>query len=233
MSSPRLQTSTSATFKSPPLDGSLFLPELCDWHGKHSPTHELFVYAKEDGVVESIKWSEASRSIRRGAQMIRERIGQDASEGTVVAILSPSGASWSLTCWYKHTSHRVHIADSIPYATTILSIMRANCVAFPISTRNSAAAVAHLINQTGVSHILVGHEQAMQDLVERSLEALRTQHGDTPRVTLSLMPTFEELYSDEGLNTAVDIPWKPQGPDTPSLILHSSGKVHSGNGAPY
>ena len=105
--------------------------------------------------------------------------------------------------------------------------MRAHCVAFPISTRNSAAAVAHLISQTGVSHILVGHEQAMQDLVERSLEALRTRHGDTPRVALSPMPTFEELYSDKGLNTTEDIPWTPQGPDTPSLILHSSGEVYS------
>lgn len=134
---------------------------------------------------------------------------------------------------FPHIHARVDIIDSIPYATTTLSIMRANCVAFPISTRNSAAAVAHLINQTDVSHILVGREQAMQDLVERSLEALRTQHGDTPRVTLSSVPTFEELYSDDGLDTTEDVPWKPQGPDTPSLILHSSGKASSGDCAPY
>ena len=124
-------------------------------------------------------------------------------------------------------TYRYHIADSIPYATTVLSIMRANCVAFPISTRNSAAAVAHLLDKSGVSHILVGREQAMQDLVEQSLEALRKQHSDTAEISLSPMPVFEELYADEEPNTSEDVAWRPQGPDTPSLILHSSGKATS------
>lgn len=105
--------------------------------------------------------------------------------------------------------------------------MRADCVAFPISTRNSAAAVAHLIKKTGVSHILVGREQAMQDLIHHSLEALMTQHEDAPTVALSTMPTFEELYLEEEPSTSEDIPAGPRSPDTPSLILHSSGEPDS------
>ena len=93
-SAPPFRVPSSATFKSPPLDGSLFLPELCDWHGRNSPDHELFVYATEDGTVNGIKWSEASRAIQRGTQLIRERVGQGAQatgERTIVAILSSSG----------------------------------------------------------------------------------------------------------------------------------------------
>ncbi|KAH9841045.1 uncharacterized protein C8Q71DRAFT_742955, partial [Rhodofomes roseus] len=57
-----------------------------------------------------------------------------------------------------------------------MSIMRANHVAFPISPRNSPLAVARLINKAGVSHVLVGREQAMQDLVNEALAILTTRY---------------------------------------------------------
>lgn len=108
---PQLQIPSSTTFKSPPLDGSLFLPELCDWHTKHSPDHELFVYAEEDGAVKHIKWSETGRAIHRGSQLIRERIGQSTNESTVVAIISSSGMSRSLSI-YEYNLLTLHLSLS-------------------------------------------------------------------------------------------------------------------------
>ena len=112
--------------------------------------------------------------------------------------------------------------------------MRARFVAFPISTRNSPAALAHLIEKTGVSHVLVGREQSMQDLIQQSLEALSKQYGCAPVVRLSPMLTSEELYSDGGLNVPEDVPDQQHSPDTASLILHSSGEpcLFSGSGLP-
>ncbi|KAH9911161.1 uncharacterized protein B0H18DRAFT_945218, partial [Fomitopsis serialis] len=201
---------SSTTFRPPPLDGSLTLPELCDWHGEHSANHRLFVYAEDDGTVKNILWSSASQAIRRAAELVKQRLGdkQGKNGDRVVAILSSS--------------------DSIPYMTMILGIIRANCVAFPISTRNSPAAVAHLIEKTGVKHILVGREQAMRELVAQSLEVLRTQYPAFPQPELSPMPVFAELYtsddSDEALSS-VDAPYERQDSDTLALILHSSGST--------
>ncbi|KAF8993889.1 hypothetical protein BDQ17DRAFT_1431390 [Cyathus striatus] len=42
---PSTQALASDTFRPPPLDGSLTLPEIYDWHMKNTPNHRLFVYA--------------------------------------------------------------------------------------------------------------------------------------------------------------------------------------------
>ncbi|KZT73185.1 acetyl-CoA synthetase-like protein [Daedalea quercina L-15889] len=204
---PHTQGLSSVTFKNPPLDGTLSLPELCDWHGQHSPDHRLFVYAEDDGTIKNVKWARASEAIRRSAQLVRERLGwtPGTSENSVVAILSAS--------------------DSIPYVTTTLGVIRANYVAFPISTRNSPAAVAHLIEKTGVRHILVGREHAMQELAAQSLEVLKAHYGAVPEVELSPMPIFDDLYSSGQAVPSEDVPYERWGPDTPALILHSSGST--------
>ncbi|TFY52824.1 hypothetical protein EVJ58_g9797 [Rhodofomes roseus] len=109
--------------------------------------------------------------------------------------------------------------------TMILGIMRANYAAFPISTRNSPAAVAHLIEKTRATHILVGREQAMHNLVMQSLEVLKAQNVAARVPGLSPMPIFDELYMSSEDLSVKEVPYEQRGPDTLALILHSSGST--------
>ncbi|KAH7906260.1 hypothetical protein BJ138DRAFT_1016524, partial [Hygrophoropsis aurantiaca] len=175
-SPPPTQARVSTTFRPPAIDGSKSLPEIYDWHLQHTLHHRLFVYSQGDGNLRTIYWPEAVRAVHAGARMIRQRMGwKPCMEDTsVIAILAPS--------------------DTIPYFVTTMSIMRTNYIVFPISPRNSAAAVAHLINKVGVRHILVGREQAMLDLSKNSLDILRTQYPSQAVPELSTMPLFEDLF---------------------------------------
>lgn len=118
-------------------------------------------------------------------------------------------------------------ADTIPYFVTAVSVMRAHCVVFPISPRNSPTAVAHLIQKVGVKHILVGQEQAMRDLSSAALDILESQYPSTPKPNLTPMPLYEDLFlspTDPSV-TLDDAPYINRGSETLCLILHSSGTL--------
>lgn len=107
----------------------------------------------------------------------------------------------------------------------MMAIMRANYAGFPISPRNSAAAVAYLISKTNVAHVLVGRDQAMLDLANNSLEILRTQYPNAIVPDLSPIPLFEDLYlpPSEVCIQSEDVPFEHQDPDAIVFYFHSSG----------
>ncbi|KZT66436.1 hypothetical protein DAEQUDRAFT_739999 [Daedalea quercina L-15889] len=178
---PHTQALSSTTFRPPSLDRVLALPEAFDWHLEHSPNHPLFAFAKSDGTLRTVNWSEAVPAMHRGARIIHDRFANTAAgvDAPVVAILAPS-----------------------------VSIIRANYVAFPISPRNSPSAVAHLLKQVGVSHILVAREQAIQRLLSEALDILTTRHGVLDLPTKSPMLLFEDLFSPQA-GTLQDVPLPP------------------------
>ncbi|KAH7912698.1 hypothetical protein BJ138DRAFT_1083028 [Hygrophoropsis aurantiaca] len=206
---PQTQALSSATFRPPPLDGSLTIPEIYDWHLEHTPNHRLFVYAQNDGNIRSIFWPEAVRAIHVAANIIKARIGLEGGieDVKIVAILASS--------------------DCIPYFITKIGIMRANHIAFLISPRNSPTAVAHLLEKVGVDHILVGGEQVVQDLANDALDILRNQYSSARIPELSAMFVFEELFLEQAqaLGTQDMFPYTNRGPDATVLILHSSGST--------
>lgn len=89
---PDTQVLSSSTFKKPPLDGSLMLPEIYDWHHDNSSDHPLFVYLDSQGDVKTILWPEAVRGVHRAARIVQSRI-QPTIEGKsgIVGILAASG----------------------------------------------------------------------------------------------------------------------------------------------
>ena len=100
MASPRLvpsppptQALSSKTFVPPPLDGSITLPELFEWHLVHSPNHPLFMFSRENGDVRTIFWPEAVRAIHTGARLVRKALGWQPGlkNPPVVAILAAAG----------------------------------------------------------------------------------------------------------------------------------------------
>lgn len=105
-----------------------------------------------------------------------------------------------------------------------MGIQRAGFTAFPISPRNSPAAIAHLLTKTRTTHVLVGVEKSMQDLVEKSLEMITDPAFARP--TTSQLPLFEDLYVKPASYT-----FEPLSPVRPTMdsvgcIMHSSGKAH-------
>ncbi|KAG7085270.1 hypothetical protein E1B28_013891 [Marasmius oreades] len=123
-------------------------------------------------------------------------------------------------------SDYLHFVDAITYFTTLMCVLRADCIVFPISPRNSAAAVAHLLGKVGVDHVLVGREAAMQDLIVESLAKLKETSPSQPSPTYSPTFIFDEIFLpsfEEALVLKPDeLPLTTQSND-PVLYLHSSG----------
>lgn len=76
----------SSTFHPPPIEGTLCVPELFEYHAQHSPEHPLFVYADStarsldgndghtgdsDAQLRTIKYPEAWRMILRAARIVK------------------------------------------------------------------------------------------------------------------------------------------------------------------
>lgn len=88
---PATQALDSKTFKPPPMDGSLTVPELFDWHLQNTPDHPLFVYSDEHGKEHVILWPQGVRAIHNSARIVMDRVKPRASEVPVIAILAASG----------------------------------------------------------------------------------------------------------------------------------------------
>ncbi|KAJ7635327.1 hypothetical protein FB45DRAFT_1057185 [Roridomyces roridus] len=207
---PHTQALDCATFTAPPLDAGLTLPQIYDWHFEHTPNHRLFVHPCADGSTRTIYWREAVQAIYVGAALLRSRFGWSSgmAETPVVAILASS--------------------DIIPYFTLIVSCMRANYIPFPISPRNSPAAIAHLIEKVGVSHLLIGHEPAMSALAKQAISILTTKNNQPYSIPdISLVPLFDKLFLPSSANaiTPDALPYENKGPEATSVILHSSGST--------
>lgn len=118
----------------------------------------------------------------------------------------------------------VPFTDTITYFTMMMSVIRANFIVFPISPRNSAQAVAHLITKVGVDHILVGRDPSMHDLVSDALEIVKLSSPSTLQSpSVSPIPLFEDLFLRKPFSDAESLPVVRQNPDDIIMYLHSSG----------
>lgn len=92
MSFTTLQGASSSTFRPPPLDGSLTLPEVFDFHSANNPDHALFRYEDHDGL-HTIVWSSAVQAFHTAAKLVQKYVPQDAGTAspTVISILAAAG----------------------------------------------------------------------------------------------------------------------------------------------
>ena len=99
--------------------------------------------------------------------------------------------------------------------------MRIGLAPFPISPRNSPAAIAHLITNIHARYLLIGAEQTIQELASHVFKIMDESGAQLPHVTI--MPAFEDLYLPD------EYPLRPLPPvhlamNDPALIMHSSGR---------
>ncbi len=111
------------------------------------------------------------------------------------------------------------MTDSISFYTLKLGLMYLGLTPFPISTRNSAIAIAHLVTKTGVKQMFVSADPAMQRLAHETNELLAK---DGKEFELLPMPTYEDMYGPGGDDALV--PMGKVSPNKTCIILHSSGE---------
>ncbi|THH03938.1 hypothetical protein EW145_g5884 [Phellinidium pouzarii] len=200
---PRMHGLHCSTFVQPPLDFSLSLPALYDWQGEHSPNHPLFVFEDGPGSTRTILWAEAVQGIHRATQFVRSVVGEpfganSSERQPLIAVLASS--------------------DTITSYSFLVGVMRTGWTIFPISTRNSAPAVASLLSQTKATHLFTSVELAIQVLADNSLKQVDSV------IKKHRMPVFEELFPTKGYDPSfVPVPLGDIDMDARSLILHSSG----------
>ncbi|KAI9058660.1 acetyl-CoA synthetase-like protein [Trametes sanguinea] len=206
-----IQGANSKTFSRVPLDTPLTIPQLFEYHANHSPAHPVFVYADEDDQEHALCFPQVYRAIQKAATISAghfERMGQHYAKPQhnnddnppVIGILAT--------------------ADSISFYTLEVALMYLGLTPFPISTRNSALAVAHLVSKTGVQQMFVSADPAMQRLAKETISLLRK---DGRELEILPMPTYNDIYGPGGDNALV--PMAKANPNRTCLILHSSGST--------
>jgi hypothetical protein len=69
---PPTQALNTTTFTPPPLDLSLTVAEIIDFHRIHSPNHIAYVYENAPGECEQITFSTWIRAIHRAGRYVRD-----------------------------------------------------------------------------------------------------------------------------------------------------------------
>lgn len=99
--------------------------------------------------------------------------------------------------------------------------MRANCIFFPISPRNSPAAVAHLLTTTEAHHFLIGPETALQNIADAAFKHIRAAAKQPPAT--SVMPSLDDLMEPMAEGKPKLLPRFNFRFDDIACIFHSSG----------
>ncbi|THH13763.1 hypothetical protein EW146_g6494 [Bondarzewia mesenterica] len=196
---------STSTFAPPPVDDSLSIPQLFDFHSIYSASHPLFAFSSPTGQSETLSWSSVASAIRRNTS----RVLRD----------TPCFEGEFMSSGHTHPVAILAHADSISYMILIVSIMRAGLVPFPISPRCSPAAVQHLLKTTKTVCVYVSGDEAIQSLMNAALIDLPTD-----RVTVLPMPVSEDLWTDSesSVKGVEDITSaSPPDLDGPAVILHS------------
>ncbi len=100
--------------------------------------------------------------------------------------------------------------------------MRLEFTPFPISTRNSVAAIVHLIKSTGARHLIISQDAPLQSTAD--MVCRQFWEADNKLITTIPMPHFGDLFSGKPGSYERLPPVRPDW-SQPALIIHSSGST--------
>lgn len=224
---PPTQALSSTTFRPPPLDGSLTLPEIYEYNFLHNGDHAMFVYDEgeligEESQIKRINWREAGRAVHNAARYLRSGTQTDRAAGHKRPVVALIGVFGAFCCYLGFLTAHLHLfTEQFSFFAITAGLIRLGYLAFPISPKNSEAGIAHLLEKMSVDFVLVSRDAQMRRLVEAGLEGM-----SGPKPTVLGVPLFEELFT--GGETDDDLPPLDQlnrDLDEPVLTLHSSGML--------
>ncbi|TIC15605.1 acetyl-CoA synthetase-like protein [Wallemia mellicola] len=193
----------SATFNGSPISSNLTIPEIMDYHTTQSPEHVSLITAS--GKRFTLK--ERAYGAYKGVEYLNENL-KNAREGDVLGILAET--------------------EPILYSTMVLAAMRAGLVEprlnstlqpFPISNRNSPAAIEHLLKVTHCKHLIyTSTNEQLKNLAENASK-------NAPEVQLTNMPKLSTLYNESEPPKIAPLSARRKDLNAPALIIHSSGST--------
>ncbi|KAF7798276.1 hypothetical protein EIP86_009494 [Pleurotus ostreatoroseus] len=191
----------------PPLDGSItVLPGFIDFQATNNPNRTCVKFPSSDGV-SNISYQEFANATHRVAHALRP--GRRGEEGEMVALVI-------------HT-------DALFYMALLAGMSRAGLVSFPMSPRNSAAAIVNMLEKTSCHRLIT---QPSLSAVISEVKATLAEKGYALQV--DALPDFQDVFPTirHGVmyHDAVHVdPYperkEPLGTDVPVTYLHSSGST--------
>ncbi|KAG1870691.1 putative aminoadipate reductase [Suillus subalutaceus] len=192
----------------PPLDGSLFIPELLEFNAQHNSDATFFVYDKPDSNdLVSISHSDFYRACHRAAHAIRP--ASTGADKEVVALIANS--------------------DTLLYQTVFMGIIFAGLIPFPMSPRNSAAAVTSMMQKTRCRRIITTHH-SLASLID-GVKASLVSDTQTSQLQIDEIPALSHLYTAlvSGTPNEAIVPYSSPGLRSSEndvlFYLHSSGST--------
>ncbi|KAF8956600.1 hypothetical protein BDZ97DRAFT_2062868 [Flammula alnicola] len=191
----------------PPTDYSVTLPEVVDFHRKYNPYETAYIFS-EDGKPEptNISFLEFGRAADRVAHYIRP--GRSGPDRQVVAFVA--------------------LSDTLLYQAVTVGITRAGCIPYPMSPRNTAAAIIKLLKDTSCHRLLTTY-QTLRPLVDEIKSELASTDASYT-LTVDEVPPLLEIFPKLG-HEKVEHPFEeyPTGARPPIddvlMYLHSSGST--------
>ncbi|KAG2047412.1 putative aminoadipate reductase [Suillus hirtellus] len=191
-----------------PLDGSLSLPQLVGFNAQHNSDVAFFVYDKPDSNdLVSISHSDFYRACHRAAEAIRP--ASAGADKEVVALIANS--------------------DALLYQTVFMGMIFAGLVPFPMSPRNSAAAVTSMMQKTGCRR-LITTRHSLASLID-GVEAGLASATQTSQLQIDEIPALKYLYPSlvSGTPNEAVVPYPSLDPPSSENVilfyLHSSGST--------
>ncbi|KAJ8081122.1 putative NRPS-like protein biosynthetic cluster [Marasmius tenuissimus] len=200
-----VSSSTTRNFKIPPLDGSLTLPEIYDWHFVHNPNKTVFVYESEPVGYTHIAYREIIPASHRAAEWIASRSSINLN-GDGMDTIPPVAI--------------IATTDTITHFCAQLGLLKAGISYIAITPRTSAAVVAYLADKVGVEYVFHSSEPAVEALSKEACEHME-RHYSRP-LKYFAMPEYGDIFHDG---------WWPAlkkrnyGLEFTAIYSHSSGST--------
>ncbi|KAH7890585.1 acetyl-CoA synthetase-like protein [Phlebopus sp. FC_14] len=189
----------------PPMDYSLLFPDLINFHTSKNASFPIYVYSndKSPGGISQITFLEFGRAANRVAHVLRP--GRQGTEGQTVMLIATT--------------------DTLLYHAVVSGMNLAGFIPFPVSPRNSSAAVADMMRKTDCSRILTLHHvhQSLIDGVRREMLGIELYIEEIPTLAHAFPKLGCELESDTFEPYPV-FSSRPN-PDDTAVYLHSSGST--------
>lgn len=213
-------------FTVPPLDGSMLVPSMIDFHIVHSPDWVFARYLDVKGQLVEMRWKwTVGKAIHIFAREVaRKYLGTDLDQGQLspLKMINSGGKGERLSrpvvAVIAHAPHQT-------YLPVFFGLLRAGAVPFLISTNNSAEAIAHLLKTSGSSFVLRGPGGSAPD-VDAAIDRAIEQVGPQQAISFIPYPTRDFLFG-HNLETqpflGAPFPAADAPLDSPCAILHSSG----------
>ncbi|KAJ7754149.1 hypothetical protein DFH07DRAFT_743950, partial [Mycena maculata] len=182
------------------------IPDLVAQNLKSIPSDPFYIYADlECSEIVTITHLEFGRATHRAAHLLRpNREGRD---GEVIVILAES--------------------DTILYHAILVGLMTANFVPFPVSPRNSPAAILHLLRASSC-HRIVATCVTLAPALARLQKHLADADPDFA-LNIQEIPSLQQIYPNLGAET-LDCSFQPYSEtqncpqlDNIFMYIHSSG----------